>query len=30
MKEELARRGWTPEDLARRGKSDPEKLAIAA
>jgi hypothetical protein len=30
MKEELARRGWTPEDLARRRKSDPEKLAIAA
>ena len=30
MKEELARRGWRPEDLARRRKSDPEKLAIAA
>jgi hypothetical protein len=30
MKEELARRGWTPEGLARRRKSDPEKLTIAA
>lgn len=30
MKAELERRGWTPEDLAHRRKSDPEKLAIAA
>ena len=28
--EELRRLGWTPEELGRRPKSDPEKLAIAA
>ena len=28
--EELGRVGWTPEELARRPKSDPEKLALAA
>lgn len=27
--EELARRGWTAEDLVRRRKTDPEKVAIA-
>ena len=30
LKEELERRGWVEEDLARRRKRDPEKLAIAA
>ena len=28
--EELRRLGWTEEDLARRRKSDPDKLALAA
>lgn len=27
--EELARRGWSAEELARRRKTDPEKVAIA-
>jgi hypothetical protein len=29
LAEELARRGWAAEDLSRRRKTDPEKVAIA-
>jgi hypothetical protein len=29
LAEELARRGWAAEELARRRKTDPEKVAIA-
>ena len=30
ISEELARLGWSQSDLARRRKSDPAKLALAA
>src|SRR5258708_1384816 len=30
IQEELERRGWTLADLAKRRKSDPDRLAIAA
>ena len=30
IQEELGRRGWTPADLSKRRKSDPDRLAMAA